>query len=308
MRVYGPSALICARLRRLDFRRLLPFCCPDAARSSRRHSRAIGHVSTASPEHLAGGSGRGRRPLRVVAAASGESALAQGGVKSEALNSLLPSVLREDLVRIRALLPLCGIAFVVLIVIGLAVGGSSPAPDAPADEVVSFYRDNENRARTGIWFFAFAMPFLPLFASSLAGLQRPEGQDSRVVWRRLLLAGAAIMSATLGVAITTQLALADSTGPAIAPEVMQALNVIAGYVIYALLPATGTMMLGAAGWLLGRERVQGWLGWAALVLGIGLFVPFIGVLALILSLVWIIVASITVFRARAAGPMLAPAA
>ena len=116
------------------------------------------------------------------------------------------------------------------------------------------------------------------------------------------------MSATLGVAITTQLALADSTETQIAPEVMQALNVIAGYVVYALLPATGTMMLGAAGWLLGRERVQGWLGWAALVLGIGLFVPFIGVLALILSLVWITVASITLFRARAAGPMLAPAA
>ena len=211
--------------------------------------------------------------------------------------------------RIRALLPLSGVAFVVLTVIGLAVSGSTPPPDAPADEVVSFYRDEENRARTGIWFFAFAMPFLPLFASSLAGLQRPEGRDSRVVWRRLLLAGAAIMSATLGVAITTQLALADSsTETQIAPEVMQALNVIASYVVYALLPATGTMMLGAAGWLLGRKRVHGWLGWAALVLGIGLFVPFIGVLALILSLVWIIVASITLFRARAAGPMLASAA
>ena len=210
--------------------------------------------------------------------------------------------------RIRALLPLSGIAFVVLTLIGLFVAGSSPSPDASADEVASFYSDNENRARTGIWFFAFAMPFLPLFASSLAGIQRPEGQDSRVVWRRMLLAGAAIMSAMFGVAITTQLALADSTKPEIAPEVMQALNVIASYVVYALLPATGTMMLGAAGWLLGRERVQGWLGWAALVLGIGLFVPFIGVLALILSLVWIIVASITLFRARAAGPMLAPTA
>jgi hypothetical protein len=65
---------------------------------------------------------------------------------------------------------------------------------------------------------------------------------------------------------------------------MQALNVIASYVVYALLPATGTMMLGAAAWLLGRARVQGWLGWAALVLGFGLFMPFIGVLALILSL------------------------
>jgi hypothetical protein len=207
------------------------------------------------------------------------------------------------------LLPLSGIAFVALAVIGVAVGGSSPSPDAAADEVLSFYRDNENRARAGIWFFAFAMPFLPLFASSLAGLQRPEGLDSRVVWRRLLLVGAAIMSATLGVAITTQLALADSsTETQIAPEVMQALNVIAGYVVYALLPATGTMMLGAAGWLLGRERLHGWLGWAALVLGIGLFVPFFGVLALILSLVWIIVVSVTLFRARAGGPMLASAA
>jgi MFS family permease len=206
-------------------------------------------------------------------------------------------------VRLRALLPLSGIAFVALTVIGLAVAGSSPSPDAAADEVISFYRDNENRARTGTWFFALAMPFLPLFASSLAGLQRPEGQDSRVIWRRLLLVGVAIMSATLGVAITTQLALADSTEPQIAPEVIQALNVIASYVVYALLPATGTMMLGAAGWLLGRERVQGWLGWAALILGIGLFVPFFGVLAFLLSLVWIIVASITLFRARAVGPI-----
>jgi hypothetical protein len=84
--------------------------------------------------------------------------------------------------------------------------------------------------------------------------------------------------------------------------------VVASYVVYALLPATGTMMLGAAGWLLGRERVYGWLGWAALVLGLGLFVPFIGVLALVLSLIWIIIASITLYRARAAGPLLAPVA
>jgi hypothetical protein len=211
-------------------------------------------------------------------------------------------------VQSRALLPLSGVAFVVLTVIGLAVVGSTPAPDTSADEVVSFYRDNENRARAGIWFFAFAMPFLPLFASSLAGVQRPEGQDSRLVWRRVLLAGAAIMSAMLGVAIIAQLALADSTDAEIAPEVVQALNVIAGYVVYALLPAAGTMMLGAAGWLLGREGVQGWLGWAALVLGVVLFVPFIGVLALVLSLVWIIVASIALFRAGAGAPKLAPAA
>jgi hypothetical protein len=67
-------------------------------------------------------------------------------------------------------------------------------------------------------------------------------------------------------------------------------------------------MLGAAGWLLGRERGEGWLGWAALVLGISLFVPVIGVLAFVLSLLWIIVTSIILFRARAAEPVRAPAA
>ena len=88
---------------------------------------------------------------------------------------------------------------------------------------------------------------------------------------------------------------------------MQTLNVILGYVVYALLPAMGTMMLGAAGWLLGSQRVNGWLGRAAVVLGVGLFVPFIGVLALLLSLAWIIAASIILFRGRAAEPMLSPA-
>jgi hypothetical protein len=58
------------------------------------------------------------------------------------------------------------------------------------------------------------------------------------------------------------------------------------------------MMLGAAGWLLGRERIQGWLGWAALVLGVGLLVPFVGFLALLLSAVWIVIASVALFRAR----------
>jgi hypothetical protein len=48
--------------------------------------------------------------------------------------------------------------------------------------------------------------------------------------------------------------------------------------------------------LIGSERAQGWLGWAALVLGIGLFVPFVGFLALLLSGVWFIVMGVVWFR------------
>jgi hypothetical protein len=63
------------------------------------------------------------------------------------------------------------------------------------------------------------------------------------------------------------------------------------------------MMLGAGGSLLARTRprtrLYRWLGWAALVLGIALFIPFVDFVALLLSGVWIIVTSVMLFRERA---------
>jgi hypothetical protein len=57
-------------MRRLDFGRFLPFCCPDAAWSSRRRYPPSVMLDGLSWAHLADGSGRGRRPLSVVAAAA----------------------------------------------------------------------------------------------------------------------------------------------------------------------------------------------------------------------------------------------
>jgi hypothetical protein len=63
-------------------------------------------------------------------------------------------------------------------------------------------------------------------------------------------------------------------------------------------------MLGAAGSLLGTGRAYRWLGWAALVLGIALFIPFADFFALLLTLVWIIVTSLMMFKAKL-GPAVA---
>jgi hypothetical protein len=60
--------------------------------------------------------------------------------------------------------------------------------------------------------------------------------------------------------------------------------------------AFGVMMLGAAGCVITRARAHVWLGWAALVIGIALFIPFADFFALILMLVWIIVVSIILAR------------
>jgi hypothetical protein len=97
--------------------------------------------------------------------------------------------------------------------------------------------------------------------------------------------------------VLTHLALANGADGGATPEGLQALNVLDSHVVYALVASFGVMMLGAAGWLLGRERIYGWLGWVALALGVSLFLPFLGVLALLLSAVWIVIASVALFAA-----------
>jgi uncharacterized membrane protein YkvI len=58
----------------------------------------------------------------------------------------------------------------------------------------------------------------------------------------------------------------------------------------------GVMMLGAAGLLLTETRLPSWLGWIALVLGVALFIPWVDFFALVVALVWIIVASVMLYR------------
>ncbi len=197
--------------------------------------------------------------------------------------------------RMTRLLPLSGIAFVALVVLSIGIGGGTPDPAAPAEEVVSFYEDELNRQRLAAIALAASMPFLLFFASSLAGFRWPGDPDSRAAWRRVFLAGSAIAAATLAIGVSTRLALANGADGGVAPEALQALNVLDSHVVYALVASFGVMMLGAAGWLLGRERIYSRLGWSALALGVALFIPFLGVLALLLSAAWVVVTGVALF-------------
>ena len=199
--------------------------------------------------------------------------------------------------RITRLLPLSGIAFVALVVLSIVVGGGTPDPAAPAQEVVSFYEEESGRQRLAAFALAASMPFLLFFASSLAGFGWPGDPDARAAWRRVFVGGSVIAAATIAIGVLIHLALANGADGGAAPEGLQALNVLDSHVVYALVASFGVMMLGAAGWLLGRERIYGWLGWVALALGVALFLPFLGVLALLLSAIWIVVASVALFAA-----------
>jgi hypothetical protein len=194
----------------------------------------------------------------------------------------------------RKLFPLSGIAFVALAVLEVVgIGGSTPASDASAAEVASFYDEHTLRQGIAAFVLAACVPFLVLFSVGLAralGSQEPERSS---LWGQVLVAGAILAGAGVLLSASVHFALADGGDHRISPTALQALNSLDGNTWMAFIPGLGVMMLGAAGTLL-SAGVHRWLGGTALVLGVVLFVPVAGFIAMLLSLVWIIVTSIAI--------------
>jgi hypothetical protein len=197
----------------------------------------------------------------------------------------------------RRALPLSGVVFVVLAVLGVVVlGGDTPSNDASAAEVLSFYDAHSVRQGVAAFVLAVSVPFLVFFGVSLATAAWPEGEDHRPVWQYVLIGGSGLAGAVLLGTAWVHFALADGGDNKLSPDALQALNVLDADSWLAFNSAFGVMLLGAAGCLIPRAGRHRWLAWAALVLGILLFIPFADFFALILTLLWMIVVSIMLFR------------
>jgi hypothetical protein len=201
-------------------------------------------------------------------------------------------------------LPLSGIVFVVLALVAVVgIGGSTPGSDASAAKVLSFYDEHTVRQGVAAFILAASVPFLVAFGASLATALWPREADKRPVWQLVLIGGSVLTGAALFIAALIHFALADGGDQRISGDGLQALNVLDNDFWMPLNSAFGVMMLGAAGSLLGAALAYRWLGWVALVLGIALFIPFADFFALLLTLIWIIVASVMLFRAKLGLPV-----
>lgn len=196
----------------------------------------------------------------------------------------------------RRLLPLSGVLFVILALVAVAgFGGDTPESTAPGTEVASFFDDRQAREAIEAFIWVASVPFLVLFAVGVATAARLA--DARPVWEYVLIGGSVMTGAALVVLSAIHFALTDGATNDASPSALQALNLIEGNGWVAFNGTLGVMMLGAAGCLVSRPGSQRWLGWAALALGVALFIPFVDFLALVLTLVWIVVVSIMLFRA-----------
>jgi preprotein translocase subunit SecG len=199
---------------------------------------------------------------------------------------------------IRRLLPLSGIVFVVLVVISVLVGASTPGSTASGAKVASFYDSHGAREFVEAFVLTASGLFVVLFGVTLG---RMSGTDEAAasIWARVALAGSILFAAAVGLVATINFALADAPTK-VSASALQAINLLENDAWVLFNGALGVFMVGAAGSWLASAHGPRWLGWVALVLGIALFIPFADFVALLASGLWIIVASVVLFRQQGA--------
>ena len=196
----------------------------------------------------------------------------------------------------RWLVPLTGLLFVVLAVVGSLIGGEPKEASNPAEEIVAHYVDNKSSILFGAAILGVACVALVFFASYLRTvLRRSEGEGGML--SPLTLVGAAIMAVGLAIDVTILFAIAEAADD-IEPASVQTLQALwdndfmpiaVGMVVFLLSSGIAIARYGA---------LPRWLGWVAIVLAVVGMTP-IGFVAFLAGGLWIAVVSVMLaLRAR----------
>jgi hypothetical protein len=194
--------------------------------------------------------------------------------------------------------PATGIVFVVLLAVTLILAGEGVDPKDGAEEVLSYYNDNEDQVLISGFLGGLAAVFFLFFAGWVRKVLRdaegPGGALSAVSF-----AGAIIFAAGGAVASTLSIALAESVDD-IDPTAFEAVNAIAFNYFIPFAVGFSTFLLATGISAIRHGALPGWLGWSAIVLGIATYTP-VGFFGFVLGLLWVLVASVLLtMRARAA--------
>ena len=193
---------------------------------------------------------------------------------------------------------LAGPAFVVLVVLIVAVAGETPGTTASGQELASFYGEHGIQQGAGSFLLAAAAPLLLMFGIGLATRFGARAEGGLTSWGYVLLSGTTLVAGSVLVTAFVHFALASGADEDVSPAALEALNSLDGSTWTLFNPAFGVMMLGAAGAVLSGASFR-WLGWIALALGVAAFIPIADFFALLGTLVWILVASIALARSTA---------
>ncbi|MFI6439817.1 hypothetical protein [Streptomyces sp. NPDC050759] len=194
--------------------------------------------------------------------------------------------------------PLTGLVAVVFTVVGLLLFGDTPAYDAPGRQVRFYYSDHQGQLGVGLYFLVVASVLFVFFAAYLARLVRDitpgDGWLHHVVFSGgVLVAVGFLVGASLTFAL---LDLSDKSSAS--PQALQALNAVNEDFFIPFVGGMGLMLLatGLATVRAPDSPLPRWLAWAAVVVGVLVFIPWVGFFAFIVAGVWVAVVSVLLAR------------
>jgi hypothetical protein len=199
------------------------------------------------------------------------------------------------------LVPLTGVAFVALAIIGFAVGGEPPDVNNPPQEIVDFYVDDKDSVQAGAFLVTLAVVFLIFFGNHL---RRVLDAARDTALSATVLVGAAVMAVGLAIDSTISFALSEAAED-IDPTAVQALQALwdndwmpigLGAIVFLVSAGISILQTGA---------LPKWLGWVALALGVAAATP-IGFAALLGGGIWILVVSVLLAARERAGTSTPP--
>jgi hypothetical protein len=188
------------------------------------------------------------------------------------------------------LLPLTGIAFIVLLLVSFIIVGEPKDADNPPGEIAEWYLDNKDAAQVGAFIGVVAGAVLIFFAAYLRKvLAAAEGEPSMLPI--LVLVGLSIVA--IGGAIDNMLlfASAEAADDISAPQI-QTIQAIWDNDFFPLFLGLLVFLWSVGISVLRTGVLPRWMGWVAVVLGVLALAGPIGFFAALGAAIWILVASI----------------
>ena len=196
------------------------------------------------------------------------------------------------------LAPLSGVLSVAIIVAVFAIGGNTPEEHDTAAKVQAFYTKHHDTHSTLAFVLAIAIPFLLFFVSSLRNDLRRAGGTAQLA--NAAFAGGVLAAAGFAILATVHLALAEAANSANTIGTTQTLNVVDNGDFIPAATGIGVLVLAAGASAVRHGGLPKWLGWVGVVIGIAAFTPA-GFFAFLAGGLWVLIASITLTRARHAA-------
>jgi hypothetical protein len=199
------------------------------------------------------------------------------------------------------LVPLTGVAFILVVVAGFLVAGDEP-PEAKegGQKIIDFYVDNKDSVQISDFIGVAAGVLLVFFFSYVGKVVTAALGERRSMLPTVAIVGAGIVAVGVAIDSTIQFALAEAADD-IDPAAAQAVQAIWDNDFLPFILGTSLAMLATGIGVVRSGALPAWLGWVAVVIGIVAVTPF-GFAGVIATALWILVASVMLTsRARGAS-------